>query len=111
MKLSLLLILLVFTNLHADDGNIGTWASNISPLKKKCKDIQMIKEVVFIKMNQDSSEVFCKFWFYYSGKTRTVMVGFPNVRSVYDNKTVQINNFRSQVNNIPIDIKHKLYLV
>ena len=110
MKLIPLFILLFSLNLLADDGYLGTWASNISPLKKLSKDIQMVKEVVYIKMHQLKSEVFCKFWFYNSGKNQTVLVGFPDAKSDYDEKTNQIENFKSIVNNIPLDIKQKLYL-
>jgi len=103
---TLLVFLLFTTVLLADDSYVGAWSANISPMKKLSKDIQMVKEVVYVKMHQDSSEVFCKFWFYNTGKTQTIKVGFPDYHAMYDvSSTFPIENFKSSINNKYAEVK------
>lgn len=82
----------------ANDGVVVAWNGNVRAWKNN--KIQMVKEVVYVKLFDDKCKVRCKFWFYNSGNTDTVKVGFPN-ESYNDGSpgSISLENFRTLVNN------------
>ena len=109
MKYIILFIMASLTGL-ANDGYLGTWSGN--PVPGKSTDIEMSRELIYIKVHREYSQVFCKFWFYNHGKTEKVKVGFPDASSSGDeDPTTPLEKFTSIVNGKPIDLKHELQVI
>jgi hypothetical protein len=76
-------ILIVSFRCLADDSYKGTVGGN--PFAHDRADsIRMVKEYVNIHLGREMSHVKCKFWFYNSGRSEYVRVGFPNLDTFHD---------------------------
>lgn len=106
------IFILIFSSslLFADDGFIGAWSASISPMKKQSSDIEMSKEVVYIKMGKDTSEVWCKFWMYNHGKTQKILVGFPDYHVDQFSFFCPLMDFRSKVNGLDVKLEKYSYI-
>ena len=106
MKLSIksILFFLILASpyfIYANVPNYGTKSGNIYP-EEPVDSIQLIKDIVHIKLHIDSVHVKCAFWLLNSGSSKTISVAFPNYQSdLFSTKPV--NDFKCIVNGIPTE--------
>ena len=91
--------------LKADDSDIGNYGYNLVAMKQS--KVQMVKEIVYIKIEENSYNVHCKFWFYNHGETVNLQVGFPDF--IFDSYPYEtpIQNFKSLVNDKSVKLEYK----
>lgn len=109
MKMLILRLLLLFAFIHvlkANDTEMGNYGYNPVPLS--ASKVQMLKEVVYAKMENNEYKVHCKFWFYNHGDRTKLKVGFPDFpMDSWDENYQPIRNFRSLVNDKPVKLVYK----
>ena len=106
MRISLfckcLIIFLSFSIMSlANDAHIGTNTGNVY-LEEKADSIQMIKERVYILLQDDTSHVKCTFWLANYGSGKDITIGFPNYHYGIMG-TEPVHNFTCKVNGLPFN--------
>jgi hypothetical protein len=98
--------LLMTTAIFADDGYIGSEGGNV--YLSKSEDIQMVKEIVRVKMEKDNCLVHCRFWFYNKTKANLhALVGFPNYYYTPGTGSLPITDFTCAINGASIKVDEK----
>jgi hypothetical protein len=84
-------------------GNYG-----YNPVPMSASKVQMLKEVVYAKMEKNGYKVHCKFWFYNHGNRTKLKVGFPDFNFGYEDENYNpLYNFKSLVNDRPVELEYK----
>jgi hypothetical protein len=89
------------TNSLANDTHIGTTAGSVY-LEEKADSIQMIKERVYILLQEDSSHVKCTFWLANYGSSKYITIGFPNYHYGIVMGSDPVRNFTCKVNGLSV---------
>jgi hypothetical protein len=90
----------------ADDGFMGGSIGGNVYLSKS-DSIQMVKEVVNVKMYREYCKVNCRFWFVNNGNTVLDTIGFPDFLYSHIYKSKPLKNFKTFINSKIVKTEQK----
>ncbi len=82
---------------YSDDTYLGSLGGNPFP-HPRADSIRMVREHVYVHLDQGLSHVKCRFWFYNFGSEQTVRMGFPNFFFNVARASEPIKNFTCKIN-------------
>jgi hypothetical protein len=111
IKHVLFLLIAIIQILKANDTELGSYGYNLVSMTNS--KVQMLKEIVYVKIDNFEYKVHCKFWFYNHGENIKLKVGFPDFDLLngynIDNEDLDyhpIKNFKSLVNDKPVNLEY-----
>ena len=106
IKIIPILLFVFIIRIEANDTEMGNYGYN--PVPMSASKVQMIREVIYAKMENNEYKVHCKFWFYNHGDKVKLKVGFPDYpMDELDENYQPLKNFRSLVNDKPVTLEYK----